>query len=470
MLGSERILERLGRWPQRIALALAAAWGVAAGLMFVFARIEHAWLVFIGGYQTILLVTALATVLGGLALRRGEWNRALVLGVGTMLAVTTIYLLAVTLVSASAPAGLVALADGTRLQRKPDLALVAPGFYLASLGIGAVLGPGFLLFSPVRPRQRQGLRLLHLPASHAPAVLYHAPGDPYHSGPLAVRTLRLSPGAHGAPAPLLIHTPATPGEYPVVLFQHGFLLWAERFSGVLRHLASHGFVVVAPQMYAPHLPFGTPSSLAEAELAERIIDWMPEQLSAAAGVVARTDTLGVAGHSRGAKVAWWLHRRDHAPIRALAAVDPVDRAVRLAADPRVLDGSFTTHVPALVVGTEFGSVVRSPFTPPAAPSGHNHQQFFAACAAPVWHVLLRGAGHLDMLDEARPGVFVHRGMCLGGADRAAARRATAGLITAFFRATLQGDHAVIRALENPVLAPLPLEVRVKEEHHALRAA
>jgi chlorophyllase len=199
---------------------------------------------------------------------------------------------------------------------------------------------------------------------------------------------------------------------------------------------------------------------------------MPRRLADVVGVAARIDALGVAGHSRGAKVAWWLLKRGHAPVAAVAGVDPVDGAVKLAGDPRVLDGSFAAEVPALVIGTELGPVVRGPFTPPAAPTGRNHLQFYAACAGPAWHVVLRGHGHLDMLDDARPGTFVRRGQCLGGPDREGVRRTTAGLLAAFFRATLQGDAAAVAYLETPAAAPSPVQLAAKREEvrRALRAA
>jgi chlorophyllase len=311
-----------------------------------------------------------------------------------------------------------------------------------------------------------------MPAQFPPPAVYRAKGDPYRPGPLPVRTVRLAPGHCAAPAPLTIHAPTAPGQYPVVLFQHGFLLHPGCFSSVLTHLASHGFVVVAPQMYAPRgLPLDKPSSVAEAELAEEIVDWMSQHLNQVAGVTARPDCLGVAGHSRGAKVAWWLLKSGHSPIRAVAGVDPVDGAIKLAADPRVLDGSFAATVPALVIGTELGPVLPGPFTSPSAPTGRNHVQFFAACAGPAWHVLLRDHGHLDMLDDLS-GTYVRRGMCVGGADREGARRTTAGLLAVFFRGTLQEDAAALRVLSDADAAPLPVEVsaKVPEVRDALRAA
>jgi chlorophyllase len=462
MPGTEQMMKRLGAWPLRIALALAVIWGVGAGLMFAFARTEQAWMVFIGGYQTILLTTAVGTVLRGTLLRRGEWNRAILLGLGMMAAVTTLYLLTMALTAAPVPRGLVELPNGAAVQRKPDLLLVAPGFYLASLGVGALLGPGFLLFSPARWAGPRRPRALRAPAAAVPPPLYRATGNPFHVGLLETRAVLVDDGAHGAPAPLTIYAPAEDGEYPVVLFQHGFLVDAGSFAGLLRHLASHGFVVVAPQMYSPRgLPVGKPSSLAEAELAEQIIEWLPAHLGELAGVRARFDRLGLAGHSRGAKVAWWLVRGGHTTIRSVAGVDPVDGAKALSGDPRVLTGECVISIPALVIGTELGPVIGS-LTPACAPTGSNHVQFFQSCGAAAWHVLLRGHGHLDMLDEAGESPFVRRRLCAGGPDRAGARRTTAGLLAAFFRGTLQGEASALDVLRDVESAPVAVTSEWKQ--------
>ncbi len=50
------------------------------------------------------------------------------------------------------------------------------------------------------------------------------------------------------PKPLLIAVPKAKGKYPVVQFQHGFTLQNHFYSQLLLHLASHGFIVVAPQV------------------------------------------------------------------------------------------------------------------------------------------------------------------------------------------------------------------------------
>ncbi len=62
------------------------------------------------------------------------------------------------------------------------------------------------------------------------------------------------------PKPLLIAVPKAEGKYPVVQFHHGFTLQNNFYSQLIAHLASHGFIVVAPQVNTklyllPDFPF-----------------------------------------------------------------------------------------------------------------------------------------------------------------------------------------------------------------------
>ncbi len=122
--------------------------------------------------------------------------------------------------------------------------------------------------------QAQG-RTATTPAPTCGAV-YVGNGDPYSSGPLAVRRLSIAACEQGNIVPLLILAPDTPGNYPVAVFQHGFMTRNEAYSEILSHLASHGFVVVAPQMYEPGLAalLGKPTAAEEALTAAQVLSWL----------------------------------------------------------------------------------------------------------------------------------------------------------------------------------------------------
>uniref|UniRef100_A0A9I9D764 Chlorophyllase n=1 Tax=Cucumis melo TaxID=3656 RepID=A0A9I9D764_CUCME len=57
-----------------------------------------------------------------------------------------------------------------------------------------------------------------------------------------------SSGRFLPPKPLLIGRPSEAGEFPVLLLVHGYLLYNTFYSQLIHHIASHGFIVVAPQM------------------------------------------------------------------------------------------------------------------------------------------------------------------------------------------------------------------------------
>lgn len=185
-------------------------------------------------------------------------------------------------------------------------------------------------------------------ASSSP--IYVGNGDPFIRGDLTVRTLDVDACTMGAPTALRIHFPASTGEFPVVLFQHGFMTRNSAYDGVLQQVASHGFVVVAPQMYEPGIGalLGNPTAAEEAELAGDILKWMPAHLHEVIGFDARTDRIGIAGHSRGGKVAWLLAVADPTRFLAIAGLDPVDGSGGpLGNQARVVQGPFQFSVPVL---------------------------------------------------------------------------------------------------------------------------
>lgn len=52
------------------------------------------------------------------------------------------------------------------------------------------------------------------------------------------------------PKQLLIATPSETeaGEFPVLLLLHGYLLYNSFYSQLIQQIASHGFIVIAPQV------------------------------------------------------------------------------------------------------------------------------------------------------------------------------------------------------------------------------
>jgi len=292
--------------------------------------------------------------------------------------------------------------------------------------------------------------------SEAAGAIYADSGDPFSTGPLSVQMLDLPRCAIGAPRPLRLFFPVSAGTYAVVQYQHGFQTSNEYYDEILTQLASHGFIVVVPQMYEQ----GPESivSLTTAEEAERaaaVREWIGTHLNRAIeapGVIAATDRVGIAGHSRGGKVGYLLVKSDPSRVRGIVGVDPVDgTGGPLGGQPRLIEGPFEFDLPSLVIGTELGG--------DCAPAGDNYVQFFNAAPSPSWQVVALAQGHADMMD---PDVVEGpRAICGGGDDLAGMRRLTAGLMIAFFRGTLQNEPGALEALSLAELMPIPTSVASK---------
>ena len=71
----------------------------------------------------------------------------------------------------------------------------------------------------------------------------------FETGSLSVSSIHVdTSNIASPPKPLLIISPTVQGTYPVLLFLHGYELRNIFYSHLLRHISSHGFIVVAPQV------------------------------------------------------------------------------------------------------------------------------------------------------------------------------------------------------------------------------
>lgn len=71
----------------------------------------------------------------------------------------------------------------------------------------------------------------------------------FQPGKLAVEVIQADHNAVPTPPiPVLIVAPKDAGTYPVAMLLHGFFLQNHYYKQLLRHVASHGFIMVAPQV------------------------------------------------------------------------------------------------------------------------------------------------------------------------------------------------------------------------------
>uniref|UniRef100_A0A7N0VKQ7 Chlorophyllase n=1 Tax=Kalanchoe fedtschenkoi TaxID=63787 RepID=A0A7N0VKQ7_KALFE len=244
------------------------------------------------------------------------------------------------------------------------------------------------------------------------------------------------------PKPLLIASPSgdREGEFPVLMLLHGFLLYNSFYSQLMQHIASHGFIVVAPQLYTCAGPDCTDEIDSTAEIA----CWFPKGLKHFLPPKIQPNL------SKLALSPWWQ--------------DPVGGTAKgVQTPPPVLTyvpNSFDIDMPVMVIGSGLGELKKNAFFPPCAPSGVNHWEFYIECKSPACHFLAKDYGHLDMLDDKTTGI---RGaasycLCMSGKSREPMRRFVGGAIVAFMKSYLGGEPEHLMLLKDQhIAAPLELQ-------------
>jgi len=270
------------------------------------------------------------------------------------------------------------------------------------------------------------------------------------------------------PKPLVVAVPVEAGEYPVVQFHHGFTLQNHFYSQLMAHIASHGFIVVAPQMYT----YSGSDATQEITEAASILNWLPKGLLPSLPNTffnhkPNFTKVALAGHSRGGKVVFGLAlglHPSHLRYSALIALDPVDgMGVNQQTQPPILtfsESSLRTGVPILLLGTGLGPIRKNFLFPPCAPEGVSHRAFFSDCEAPVYQLVASQHGHMDFLNDDCGGAIgkLSSFVCRNGPSRLPMRRFSGGVMVAFLQAALFGEgKSFEEALKMPELAPVPLE-------------
>lgn len=254
------------------------------------------------------------------------------------------------------------------------------------------------------------------------------------------------------PKPLLVATPSCSqgGEFPVLLMLHGYVLLNHFYSQLILHVASHGFVVIAPQLYN----IAGPDSKEEIYATATIIEWLSKGLKDVLPLNIRPNLhkLALSGHSRGGKVAFALalNKVATSPLKlsALIGIDPVDGMGKDKQTPppvlTYVPRSFNLNgMPVLVIGSGLGEIKKNPLFPPCAPKGVNHENFYEESQNPAWYFLVKDYGHLDVLDDDTKGVKGKATYCLckNGKCREPMRKFVGGVIVAFLNAYLLGDDS-----------------------------
>ncbi|KAM3297495.1 hypothetical protein ACQJBY_039405 [Aegilops geniculata] len=286
----------------------------------------------------------------------------------------------------------------------------------------------------------------------------------FQPGNLAVEEIQV----HGKkvptpPIPVLIVAPKDAGTYPVAMFLHGFFLHNNYYKQLLHHIASHGFIMVAPQFNNCIIPVGDANDIAAAA---KVADWLPDGLPSMLpeGVQPELSKLALAGHSRGGHTAFSLalgHAKTQLIFSALVGLDPVaGKGKSSQLKPKILTyepSSFDIHMPVLVIGTGLGEEKKNIFFPPCAPNDVNHAEFYRECRPPCSYIVTKDYGHLDMLDNNASKLMTC--VCKDGSGcKDKMRRCVSGIMVAFLNATIGEKHGDLEAiLRDPTVAPATLD-------------
>ncbi|KAJ4957313.1 hypothetical protein NE237_014096 [Protea cynaroides] len=277
------------------------------------------------------------------------------------------------------------------------------------------------------------------------------------------------------PKSLLIFTPVKEGTYPVLLFLHGFALYNSFYSELLKHIASHGYIAIAPQLYNPLRM--TTTGYEEIDSAAAVTNWFSQGLQSVLreNVEADLSKLALAGHSRGGKAAFALALGSYAKtslsFSVLIGIDPVAGKSKAFQVPPIIltyqEESFNLGIPVMVVGTGLGDEKANPVICTCAPEGVNHDEFFKECKPTRGHIVATDYGHMDMLNDDPSGIigwFSSISCKNGSQSRDLMRRCTGGIVVATIKAYLENDSADLKAiLDDPSIAPTNLHpVMLKE--------
>ncbi len=261
------------------------------------------------------------------------------------------------------------------------------------------------------------------------------------------------------------------GPLPIVLFTPGFSAQPSDYEDTLRHVASHGFAVVA----ADH-GFSIGSSLvcqtqrdgfehaqralAEARRRGRVKD------DALFGLITE-GRLATMGHSYGGKLALWLASESAPAVDAAMALDPVDggddRRPGYCGDdddgfPQLLAALPTTTMPPTLI-------VMAGLSGDCAPAEGNGDVLFAALPSSTRATLLRlpRATHTDFIDDVADGECAACGLCPPSQESGAAvLRLVRATAVSFLRYRLLDDDRDARWVENDAVMGDDVESEVLE--------
>ncbi|KAI3461088.1 hypothetical protein Pfo_017751 [Paulownia fortunei] len=299
-------------------------------------------------------------------------------------------------------------------------------------------------------------------------IIVAASSDVFETGKYEVTTITVKT-SHSSrpPGELFIVAPVTKGTYPVLLFCHGFMLANTWYTNLLQHIASHGYIVVAPKFYGL-ICISIPE---EVRKAAQVTEWLSTGLPLVLPEKVNRDieNLALSGHSRGGKTAFALAlgKTDKKSHKNKASESVAGTAPSNRPPPKILEyipRCFDMSIPVLVIGSGYGNKPLG-LLPPFAPDGVNHSEFFNESKPPACYFLAKDYGHCDMLDDRIANCMSY--ICKSGTgSKELMRKSVGGIVVAFLKSYLGGEEVEdLNAIVNdPSIAPITLDpvIYVKE--------
>ncbi len=268
-------------------------------------------------------------------------------------------------------------------------------------------------------------------------------GDLAGPGRQGVASRRMAVRHQGASVRVALYQPidVPPVPPPAIVFLPGRMAPDDQYESYARALASRGFIVAVRGWYSPFT-----SDIELARDASVIGDWLVRKGKVDAS------RIGIAGHSMGGKDAV-LAAVQYGLFASVVAIDPDDNGAL-----SVVHGVIARlRAPLLLIGAEVGWQASRI----CAPRASNYQRFFERAPAGTVELTLRGADHVQMLDE--PDRFGYAICRCGTADsrqvRNTARRATVG----FFIQHLKAGPALPQPLGSQAMMRVAQGLHAKEK-------
>lgn len=196
--------------------------------------------------------------------------------------------------------------------------------------------------------------------------------------------------------------------------------------------------------------------------AEKIVEWMTgsglDEALKETEVCGDYERLSIGGHSRGGAVAFAVAERGNVKVSCVVGLDPVDNGVILKGkghEEWMLEG-----VGKILVGMALGEQKGWLFPPACAPKGRNQREFWTECCGPLFQLVAKEYGHMDVLDDDTPGIIgaLSSCMCKKGPSRAPARCFAGGCVVAFLAWFLRDDKRPLTfIMSNPSACPVEVE-------------